>query len=132
LYVPWTILRVLASSSSLSKNAVGFVVLHAGEEKLGRQHRTARRLDFQVDVLGPARIFAWHTRFDCVMPVFVGKNVPTQAVAGVIVIALGVGLPEVEQGIRDRLAVGSGHTVMTSRVPSMPSSRSDESRANRL
>ena len=58
-----------------------------------------------MNVLGPAWIKSGYDRIQLVASGLIGKLVPAQGKAGVIVLSLGICLPEVYQGVRDRHAI---------------------------
>ena len=57
-----------------------------------------------MDVLGAAGIETRDHGLEAVRAVCVGELPPAKGVAGVVVVAVAIGLPEVELRVRDRLA----------------------------
>src|SRR4030095_5975304 len=57
-----------------------------------------------MKVAGPPRIDAGHDRLQAIAALVVGELVAPQAIAGVVVVAAGVGMPDVDQRARNRLA----------------------------
>src|SRR5437879_3991632 len=82
---------------------VAFVLRDAREEEL-RRVGLAVDGDFEVDVLGAAGIQPRDHGLEAIRAVRVGKLPPAEGVAGVVIVAVAVGLPEVELRARERLA----------------------------
>src|SRR5262249_55283851 len=76
----------------------------AWEVELGRQHRALRGLYLEVKMTGPPGIDAGHDRLQAIAALVVGELVTPQAIAGVVVVAAVVGVPDVDQRARHRLA----------------------------
>src|SRR4029450_6758770 len=76
----------------------------AWEVQLGRQHRALRRLQLEMKVARPPGIDAGHDRLQAIAALVVGELVTPQTIAGVVVVAAGVGVPDVDQRARHRLA----------------------------
>src|SRR3954468_20163859 len=79
------------------ENVVGAVARLAGEVELRREDLPVRALHLDVDVARAAGIEAGHDRPQREAPARIGELVPAQAEAVVVVLAVRVGLPEVEQ-----------------------------------
>src|SRR6187402_961406 len=68
----------------------------AREIELRGEHPAALRLYLDVEVARAPRIVARHDGAEAEAPVRVGELVGAQAEAGIVVVALGVGVPQVE------------------------------------
>src|SRR5438105_8414449 len=82
---------------------VALVLRDAREEEL-RRVRLAVHGDLEVDVLGAPGVEPRDHGFEAVRAVCVGELPAAEGVPGVVVVAVAVGLPEVELRVRDRLA----------------------------
>ena len=90
----------------------------AWEIELGGQHAAAARLHLHMDVARAADIGAGHDTAQPEAPVGVGELMTTQAEAGIVIPALVVGLPEIQERTRDRLAIARQHeTDQFDRLP---------------
>src|SRR5215470_537315 len=76
----------------------------AGKVKLSRQDRSLRRLDFQVVVARAARIEPRHYRSKPVSAVLTRVQVTAVAKAGIVVVAILISVPKVEQSTWYRAA----------------------------
>src|SRR5262245_6116854 len=85
---------------------VALILGLAGEVELGRQHRVPGGLDLDVEMASAARVDARHDGLEAVASLLVRELVATEPEAPVVVLALGIGLPDVEQRSRDRHARG--------------------------
>ena len=93
------------------KNRVGIVGLHAGEEDLGGQQGAVRGLHLNVNVFGAPGIQAGDDGYQLVSSGGIGILVTAQGISAVVIISTAVGLPEIEQGMHDRLASGVEHVA---------------------
>src|SRR2546428_628352 len=91
------------------KQAITLVAWLVREIELAGEHASARRLHLDVDVSRAAGIFRRHDGLEAVAALGVGELVTAVAVAAVVVFAGLVGVPEVEQCARYRLAVAREH-----------------------
>src|SRR5262245_11487534 len=98
-----------AHQQVLAKQAVGAVLGLARKVELGGEHAAARRLDLDVEVARAPRIGTGHDRAKAITARGIGVLVAAQPEALVVVVALLVGLPEVDQGARHRPAVSGQH-----------------------
>src|SRR5262245_25427220 len=87
------------------EDAVALVQRLTWKVELRGQHAPVWCLHVDVEVPRPPGIDAGHDGLEPVAAGVVGELVAAQPEAGVVVIALRVGLPEVHQRPRDRLAV---------------------------
>src|SRR5882757_1807722 len=88
----------------LAKQAVAAVCRLVREIKLGGQQPSCCRLNLQVKVAGAAGIDRRHDGAEAVAALGVGVLVAAQSETRVVVVAGVVGLPQVEQRMRHRLA----------------------------
>jgi hypothetical protein len=108
------------------EDRVAVVARFAGEVELRRQYRPIRSLHLHVDVARPARVQARDDRLQPVTTACVGKLVAAQAVTLIVVLPLGIRVPEVEQCPAAGLqSVARTEPASTSLVPSIPGSRKD-------
>ena len=63
-------------------------------------------LDFYVYMTRAARVFSGKDGFEGVLSIVAGVLVATQPKTGVVVVAIAIGLPEVQPGVVDGLACG--------------------------
>src|SRR5262245_25411734 len=92
-----------------AEQAVGTVLGLAREIELGGQHASAARLHLHMEVAGAGGVGAGHDAAQPEASVSVGELMAAQAEAGIVVLALVVGLPEIQQRTRDRLAIACEH-----------------------
>src|SRR5207302_9076405 len=81
----------------LLEDGVPCVLWLAREVQLGCEDGAVGRLDLDVDVPGAARIQAGDDGDEPVATAVVGEQMAAQPVAGVVVLAVGVRLPPVEE-----------------------------------
>ncbi len=72
----------------LIEDPIGVILCDARKKELSGDQLSVRRLHFDVDVLGPARIQSRHDGGQLVMPVCIGKLVPAQGVAAIVIVAI--------------------------------------------
>src|SRR5262252_3126748 len=72
--------------------------------ELSGEHASLRRLNLDVVVAGASGVERRQDRAQAVAAVGVGKQMPAIAKADVVIVAALVGMPEVEESARDRLA----------------------------
>jgi hypothetical protein len=95
----------------LIEDAIRVVLCDLREEELRGDRSSVRRLHFDVDMFRAAGIESGHNGRQLIAAIRIGKLVTAQGVAVVVVIAVCVCLPEIEQGVRDRLAIGCVHVT---------------------
>src|SRR5206468_5165837 len=86
------------------EDGIARVTGFAGEIELGREHRSLRRLYLDVNMAGPPGVAAGYDRLEAIAALVVGVLMAAQAIAGVVVRAAVVGVPDVDQRARNRLA----------------------------
>src|SRR5262249_21175788 len=77
----------------------------AGEVELSRQHWSFPRLYLEVKMAGALGIDAGHDRLQAITALVVRELMAPQAIARVVVVAAVVGMPDVDQRARHRLAI---------------------------
>src|SRR6476646_3436197 len=82
----------------LAKQAVRPVLRLAGKIELRGQQTAAGRLYLYMDVAGAAGIDAGHDAAQTVTPFRLGELMTAQPETGIVILAFGVGLPEIQQG----------------------------------
>src|SRR5215470_17588439 len=93
----------------LAKQAIGTVLGLTREIELRGQHAATARLHLHMDMARAADIDAGHNALEPVAPVRIGELMTAQAEAGIVILPLVVGLPELQERARDRLAVAREH-----------------------
>ena len=101
-------LAVRTSNSLRNRPSERFFGL-AGEIELGGQHAAVARLHLHMDVARAAGIKAGHDAAQPIAPFRIGELMAAQAETGIVVAALVVGLPEIQQGAGERLAGAGEH-----------------------
>src|SRR5436190_22575965 len=96
-----------ANQQLATKQAVGTVLRLTREIELGGQHATARRLHLDMDMAGAAGIDSGHDAAQPIPPFRIRELMAAQAETGIVVLAFGVGLPEIQQRARERFG-GAG------------------------
>ncbi len=91
------------------EDAIPLIARLPREIELGGEGGAAGGLDLDVNVPGPSRVPCGHDGLEAVMPRIISELVPPQPVSAVVIVAVGVGLPEVQQGATYRLAVSCQH-----------------------
>ena len=86
------------------KNRVSLVAGLFGKIELRRESRPIRGLNSYVKVARASRVESRHDGLKAVLPGRVGKLVATKPKAGVVVRAVSVGLPKINQSPLNRLA----------------------------
>lgn len=81
------------------EDAVVVVLAHAGKVELRGEDGAAGRLGLDMDMLGAAGIETGDDSLQLVAALGIAELVAAQPETAVIVVALGVGLPEVELGV---------------------------------
>src|SRR5215210_6696360 len=92
-----------------AKQAIAAVVRLAGKVELRRQQPTAGRLDLDMDVARAPRVGPGHHRAQAIATLGIGELVAAQAKTLIVVLALAVRLPEIDQGPCDRPAIACEH-----------------------
>src|SRR4029077_7950521 len=98
--------RVLGGTDQqlLAEQAVFGVFRLARKVELRRQQAPAWRRDPHMEMARAALVGTRHDRAEAVASVSVGAHMAAQPEAGIVVVALGVGLPQVDQRVRYRAA----------------------------
>src|SRR6266446_9925044 len=91
----------------LAKQAIGTVLCLTGKIELGGEHAAVARLHLNMDMARAAGINAGHDAAQSIAAFRISELMAAQAETGIVVAALIVGLPEIQQGAGERLA-GAG------------------------
>ena len=93
------------------ENEVFFVFRIAGKVELRGESRAVGRLDSYVEMTRASGIDSGHDGFEAVSAGSVGKLVAAQPVTGVVVRSAPVGLPKVDEGPLNRLALSRANSA---------------------
>ncbi len=107
-----SITRILnVQEQSRIKDTIRVVLRDAREEKLSGDQLYVWSLYFDMDVLRTPRVESRNDSCQLVTPVCVGELMAAQGVPTVVVIAIRIRLPEIQQGMTHRLAIGGVHVA---------------------
>src|SRR5207302_1275666 len=93
------------------EQAVALVLELVGKIELRGQYPPAGRLHLHVDMPGAAGIQRRQDRLQAIAALGIAELVPAIAETAVVVVAVFIGVPEIEQRIPRRLAIGRQHAA---------------------